>query len=123
MRTIWMMLAASVASPAVAADQFDLICKGRTKRDAAHFRIDLKQGEWCREDCRGTFKIASVTEGRLTLEDSKPAFRGDAERSIWINRISGEYAESGVAYKGAMPDSSGGTCEASEFSGFPAKKF
>jgi hypothetical protein len=109
-----------IAMPAVAADQFDLVCK--SGRSEARYRIDLGSGEWCQDDCKGTARIASVTSGILTLVDQKPVRPNDIAISVIINRATGRWYRS-VSMPRDVPTITDGICEPSDFTGFPITKF
>ena len=89
MRTVTVVLGLLAATPAVAADQFDLVCSAKT--ETQHYRLDLVKNEWCFGKCENVQKISSVTSGMITLADHQPAFRGDYTAYNQINRISGEW--------------------------------
>lgn len=65
------------ASPAVAADQFDLACKGYkwTKLGGSgedysfRVRIDLAAKKWCDGDCKAAQPITSVGDQEVVLTD------------------------------------------------------
>jgi len=64
-------------SPAIAADQFDLLCKGDKwtvqggSGEIHNFRarIDLAAQKWCEGDCKTVQSIASVAADKLVLTD------------------------------------------------------
>jgi hypothetical protein len=114
-----------VASPAMAADQFDLVCKGREKASAiarwrpveVRYRLDLSRKVYCRFDCTGLESIHSVDDARIDFAPPADAARGTTavhyiERSDgrWTDFISGLGTREGV-------------CEPAPFSGFPTPKF
>lgn len=110
-----------VAVPALAADQFDLLCTGgRGGRETMHYRLDLARGEYCFGKCESIAKIAGVTSGMITLYDDQPKFSGDTRSYNTINRITGEwrwYNFSPRLSVAAMDIT--GSCELDDFSGFP----
>lgn len=116
----WILVAAVIAAPAAAADQFDLICKA--KKTEVRYRVDLSRGEWCSEDCRRVLPVANVTTGELTLEDVRPTRRDDPTSLIRINRSTGQW-HTFFAIGSLMPSGHDGLCEPAPFSGFPATKF
>jgi len=94
---------AGVAIPAQASanDRFDLICNGmesastRAKPQpiSKRYRIDLIAAQWCVDGCKlGTLPLVKVTPGELTLVDDVPQFASDDEKSITINRMSGDWS-------------------------------
>jgi hypothetical protein len=120
MRKWWVAIGMLAATPAVAADQFDLVCTA--KKDVTRYRVDLNRGEWFLEKCRGVVKIAEVTAGTLTLLDEKAAKSGDVEHHIIINRSTGDWYSS-FSVGDLAPSVERGTCEPASFSGFPSPKF
>lgn len=111
-----------LATPAAAAEQFDLICSA--KKTSEHYRLDLATGEYCWGSCQRIEKIASVTSGMITLMDIKPVLRGDPEVRKTINRSTGEWNWYSFAPRfDVSPDIVTGTCQPAPFSGFPAAKF
>lgn len=109
------------AAPAVAADQFDLLCTA--KKANVRYRVDLNRGEWCSDECRSTYKIDAVTSADLTLENKPPKFRGDGVSLVRINRSTAEWQEIRTFSFGTTTVNNKGTCKPSEFSGFPKAKF
>lgn len=65
------------ASPAAAADQFDLACKGYkwtkiggpSQDYSFRARIDLAAEKWCEGECKAALPIFSVTPDELVLTD------------------------------------------------------
>lgn len=117
MRIAILVLGLLAATPAVAADQFDLVCVA--KKDSEHYRINLQTGEWCFGSCKRVMKIKEVTEGTITLFDDKPT---DAVRTTAYNRIDRRTGQ--WEWYNYSPDLSivamhiTGTCEPAPFSGF-----
>ena len=108
-----------VASPAFAADQFDLVCTG--KSIAAHYRIDLARGEACDGACDRIWKMGDATSSELRIVDLPSRFRDEvAERSI-VNRQTGAWHY--YLSASGEPDGYEGHCEPAPFTGFPAAKF
>ena len=112
------------SAPALAADQFDLVCTGKRKLDQAHFRVDLQRGEWCADTCKNVAKIEAVTSGEILLYEHKPAFRNDKEEVGRISRVTGAWYSSSFdpSYM-ITPITQTGTCESAPFSGLPTPKF
>lgn len=108
---------ALLASPAAAADQFDLVC--RSKDETVRYRVDLATKEWCWEQCRfGTWRIADVTSSRIVFKDEKTdtsTVTNTVDRSTGINRRFNRNRYSTFA--------SSADCEIAPFSGFPKAKF
>ena len=127
------MLAAMLASPAMAADQFDLVCKGTVKEAVAgrpkptevRYRIDIDAREWCRDACTETYPIAAVEPGNLVLREHVPERRGDFRSYQTVDRTSGAWADYFNDFQGlnGLYFETTGVCTADAFGGFPAKKF
>lgn len=115
MRIVALAVVLGVASPAVAADQFDLICSG--PKASERYRVDLAKNEWCFGKCDLVQKIASVTSGLLSLHDHTPAFANDSRYYLRINRVTGEWSwyNYDPKYKSVMDIK--GKCEPVAFSG------
>ncbi|WCT75039.1 hypothetical protein PQ455_07440 [Sphingomonas naphthae] len=111
-----------LATPALAADQFDLICTA--KKTTVRYRVDLARGEWCDGDCKVTRKITAVTTGFLTLVDENPTSEHAYRESTTVNRVDGSwYTMSYFTWSSRVPSATKGTCEPTAFTGFPAAKF
>jgi hypothetical protein len=126
------MIALAASSPAVAADQFDLICAG-TQRTlfgvtdkqepySERFRIDLKTQQWCRADCGAVRKIAEVQQAYLRLEPSSNELTADGQKRFdqVISRTDGRlltvYMVNGRNF---FSMTTAATCKSAPFSGFP----
>jgi hypothetical protein len=126
------MIALAASSPAVAADQFDLICAGTqrtmsgvTDKQAPYsdrFRIDLKSQQWCHADCGAVRKIAEVQQAYLRLEPSSNEMTADGPKRFdqVISRTDGRlltiYLVQGRNFFSMTTDA---TCKPAPFSGFP----
>lgn len=136
MQTFKVVLAAAigltVATPAVAANQFDLKCKGTQEKKTGApatawnetFRMDLDAKRWCRGACRTAAPIASVTADEITIIDSRATTGGPADTVLWVSRTTGqvrEYVEAG--WSGATFDLAKGSCTRDLYSGLPGTKF
>src|SRR3546814_13062201 len=75
----------AIASPALAADQFDLVCTS-TEGSADRYRIDLTKGEACSGNCDRIWKMGEATTGELKVINKQPAFRGDMEECMFVDR-------------------------------------
>lgn len=118
MRALFLALA-MISTPAIAADQFDLVCKGGGK--PVRYRIDLAKGEACSDSCDRVWKIGRVTSGEISVIDRAPNYANDLEERMVVNRQSGEWRYfMSLSGKSATDQ---GTCEVATFSGFPAAKF
>ncbi|HEY9581108.1 MAG TPA: hypothetical protein VIR65_14740 [Rhizorhapis sp.] len=111
----------AIASPALAADQFDLVCTS-TEGSADRYRIDLTKGEACSGNCDRIWKMGEATTGELKVINKQPAFRGDMEESMFVDRQTGQYRYYNYI-DGLRPHSRKGVCQVAPFSGFPAQKF
>lgn len=120
MRTI-ILATMLMATPAAAADQFDLVCTA--KKEQQRYRIDLGAGEWCSGDCSTVRKIAEVTTGMITLVNLAPQPPRNETTYNRINRQTGawEWFNEEPGYSSIQDIK--GSCSASPFSGFPAAKF
>lgn len=121
MRAWWVAIVGLVTTPAMAADQFDLVCTA--KKTTVRYRIDLAKAEWCSEGCVKTYKMASITTGELVLEDEQPQYPGGNLASVRVSRTSGSWSEIHAFAGAGAPISREGHCEPAPFSGFPTAKF
>lgn len=107
-----------VATPAAAADQFDLVCSGQYQRSAVAkpqpaeriYRVDLAARTWCIEDCSVVLPIADADTARITFQSFK---RRGVEVKHWVDRTSGEVSDIDFT----------GKCEAAPFTPIPPRKF
>lgn len=110
---------AMLATPAAAADRFDLVCTA--DKATVRYRVDIAKGEACSGSCDRIWKMGPSTSGQLRIIDRAPAFRGDLEERAVVNRVTGQWTTlvvaSGKRYDGV------GRCEVAFFSGFPAAQF
>jgi hypothetical protein len=114
-RTAIIMTALLAATPALAADQFDLICK--SKSETIRYRVDLSAGEWCWEKCEGAHKIASITSTRVTFkEEDVPSGKSYA----YVDRVTGKWWQ--FHQDRNSTSSNDGFCEPAPFTGFGAEK-
>lgn len=129
------------ASPATAADQFDLFCRGKIESFSLsgskvepfeyHYRLDLVQAKYCQGNCRALFDIAKVQPGSLTMSEKRTDTPSeDSFSTIVINRETGELVGSAGSRFPGRPELTVtlkwlGTCEPGPFSGFtePKTKF
>lgn len=114
------LVVAMVATPATAADQFDLVCQH--EKGATRYRVDLAKNEACSDTCDRVWKMGPATTGELKLIDQVPAYRGDLEELATVNRITGEYRYRSQ-FSNLRATHREGRCEVTGFSGFPAAKF
>jgi hypothetical protein len=111
-----------IATPAAAADQFDLVCEGKVGAlsFSARYRVNLATREWCEDSCERTRGISAVTARTIVLYNKLKASDLDSEARISINRETGEWSD----YY-SSPDQGWdeiGKCEVAPFSGFPVVK-
>jgi hypothetical protein len=114
-----------IATPAVAADQFDLTCKGRERPTAmskwrpyeVRYRVDTSAKIYCRFTCEATETITSVDGAKIVF--AKGEQRAGASTIIhYVDRTDGKW----VYFISGMADAEG-VCEVAPFSGFPNPKF
>lgn len=114
-----------LSTPAMASDQFDLICKGRQRILPSNhwrpyevrYRVDLAQMIYCRFDCKSTESVAAADAARITFQVPASASRS-AYIVHYVDRADGHWKY----YVGGDSDAEG-ACEPKPFSGFPAAKF
>ncbi|MFN3858150.1 MAG: hypothetical protein ACK4RV_10390 [Caulobacter sp.] len=123
------LIASLVAAPALAADQFDLLCTGTVKWRAtgaaepwsSRYRVDLAAKIWCQGECTETRPLVSADNSRIVfVERDAPGQRRDLE---WhrVSRTTGKlthYVSSGSLYMDVEAN-----CEPAAFSGMPRAKF
>ncbi|MFN3675290.1 MAG: hypothetical protein ACK4TC_04870 [Sphingomonas pseudosanguinis] len=107
-----------LSAPAVAADQFDLVCMfGKTE---VRYRVDLARGEACQSVCDRVWKMGAVTSGEIVLLDTMHDYQTEVAQKIVVNRTSGILQH----WIGRVrPFTEAATCRSDPFSGFPAAKF
>lgn len=122
MKSIVLAAIAVVASPAMAADQFDLVCTA--KQESTRFRVDLQRKEFCFDTCERVMPIAEITSGMLTFRKTDPSPPDNARSYNRVNRSTGEWEwYSYTPRVSRHVQDIKGACESAEFSGFPAAKF
>ena len=89
-----------------------------TTEDRLTYRVDLEARRWCRDQCRETRPIYEITDGQLVLEQTD---RGNISRLVMVNRETGRLIDY-IAYEGRRVEARG-TCQRSEFTGFPERRF
>jgi len=115
-----------LGTPALAADQFDLVCKGqerysvvgRWKPASYRYRIDLQSLRWCSGTCDGTSKIEDVSDGVITLSDKKREPFNSSTETHWIGRRKGDLHYAYSSGPGLYEEREA-QCEPAEFTGFP----
>lgn len=118
MKLVAGLMMALVAAPAVAADQFDLVCVAGKSR--THFRVDLAQNSWCWDQCKETQKIVSVSQAKIVFVDQKPHLQKDPTIWNWVDRETGKWTSYSY-FPGIdlVPIRKEGFCEPGPFTGFP----
>lgn len=126
---------------AAAADQFDLVCKGTVTTKTAsgtkvedfsrHLRIDLSQGKYCDDDCRGLFDIVKVNPAAIVIDEG--VLEAGTFTSVFItsiDRVTGRYSSLEHISEGQEAPSrksieTNAICEPRPFSGFeiPGTRF
>ncbi len=118
-----------LASPAYAADQFDLICKGRHKTSRLgswkpyelRYRVDLATKAYCAGQCAEARTIADISAAEITF-DRQPTPNSAVALQHRVNRTTGEWRYYLASPTGLIQDAEG-RCEAAPFSGLPDAKF
>lgn len=117
MRALLVIVAGLMASPAMAADQFDLLCSfGKTP---VRYRIDIPRGEACEGDCTRVWKMGPVTAGEIRLLDTLSSAE-EVPQTITINRQTGALKH-WIGGRRSLTEQA--ICEPTKFSGFPPPKF
>lgn len=108
-----------IATPAMAADQFDLVCKFGSS--TVRYRVDLIRGEACQAECSRIWRMGPISDGELRLLDLDSSDPSEVPQTITVNRQTGELRHwiGGIG----RPILETGRCESAPFSGFPARKF
>lgn len=132
MKAVLGLMLALAAAPAVAADQFDLVCKGEAKTYVlgeaspveARYRVDLKAGRWCKDECAITQPIHAVEDWKIEFLSHPAANEGERQEMEWVDRRSGAWSVSSITANDlrARFYSASGTCTPAAFSSFPVVK-
>jgi hypothetical protein len=120
------------STQAMAANQFDLVCKGtqQLKTGAPEtewkdtFRFDLDQKRWCRGACKTAAAIDSITTDEIVVSNSRASTGSRIEAGLTFRRATGEvreYVDAGWA--GSSFDLASGKCTKDLYSGMPDNKF
>jgi hypothetical protein len=125
-----MILAGLVATPAMAADQFDLVCKGRQKTSISgawkpyeqRYRVDVAAKTYCRYDCKAVESVKSVDAARIEFEASDRSEPGNVALIHYVDRSDGKWV---YLFSGGSSsfESVEGVCEPAPFTGLPATRF
>ena len=114
-----------LAAPAVAADQFDLVCRGKQRvgignemKPIEHrYRADLAAKKWCMDGCTRIDDIAAFNDNEIAFINVDRKIGSRFWESDKVYRTTGFWlhVRSG-AYDGIDIE---GRCEPAAFSGFP----
>jgi hypothetical protein len=121
MRRLWFAIGVLAATPAIAANQFDLICTANKTK--VHYRVDLDTGLYCEAGCYDAYKISDITPNMIVFERHARTSAGDKEylQQVRTNGAWIKYFDSG---SGAKPSISlTGQCRRELFSGFYMNRF
>lgn len=120
MHRLWLAIGVLTATPATAANQFDLICTANKTK--VHYRVDLDTRLYCEGSCSDAYKISDITPGLIVFERHERAFAGDKEylQQVRTNGAWIKYFDAGSG--GKMPVSLTGQCRREAFSGFYPKR-
>lgn len=111
---------------ALAADKFDLYCKG-TNTDARgvtsewteQYSIDLTAGRWCAGTCGQVKGVVRFDAGEIVLTD-----RDDRPAGRWVEKLTVNRSTGLVRHLSPYFDwDRRGTCEPKPFSSIPETKF
>lgn len=126
-------IAMLIATPATAADQFDLECNGTIQEEIngpvkPHkfgFRINLVTRTWCWDHCERTFPIQEVMPERIVLRDErKNSAREELLAIVEIDRRTGKFSGQWIEIRPfPLYRKTLGDCVVKPFSGFPQTKF
>jgi hypothetical protein len=125
-RVIVLAVSLIAATPSVAADQLDLVCKGKKQIgmsaryvDVEHrYRLDLSARKWCVDTCQATLSLASVDDEVIYFLNEEEKFKGDPWEIDRTYRATGFWVH--IRSNTAAPLEEQGHCEPAAFSGFPA---
>jgi hypothetical protein len=86
------------------------------------FRVNLTTGLWCWNRCTATSRIAAVDDSSITFHRQED---DTGDEVTTVNRRTGALFERERIFlrPGMFITLTQGTCEPSDFTGFPAKKF
>ena len=114
------------------AATFNLVCNGpmttdfgdgklsETVQQTTEFRVDLDKKRYCQDECNLTSPIEAVYETQIVFQNTLNEQEKSGTR-MFVNRESGGlYADTMI---GKFRVIRIGTCERSEFTGFPTKRF
>lgn len=121
MRRLWFAIGVLAAPPAIAANQFDLICTANKTK--VHYRVDLDTPLYCEADCSDPYKISDITPSMIVFERHERAFARDKEilEQVRTNGAWIKFFDSGSGTKTST--SLTGQCRREPFSGFYPRRF
>jgi len=120
------------AVPALAANQYDLNCKGTQQKATGKpatpwtetFRIDLDAKRWCRGACKTASGIDSITTDEIVLMDSRATTGGPGNTVTTFSRSTGTVREAVMAgWSGSSFGIAEGKCTRDLYGGMPDNKF
>jgi len=116
MRRLWFAIGILAAPPAIAANQFDLICTANKTK--VHYRVDLDTGIYCEAGCSEPSKISDITPDAIVFERHGRKFAGDKEmlEQVRTNGAWMKFLDAGIGAKTST--SLIGQCRRDLFSGF-----
>jgi hypothetical protein len=108
---------ALIATPAAAADQFDLICVSKYHDATFHYRVDLTAGKYCVTQDAGK-RLTSIGDQCFqdVLYAGSSAINFGVNPIQYVDRTTGVWAFKPLGDRYVMYR---GTCEPARFSGFP----
>jgi hypothetical protein len=117
MRMLLLAIGVLAATPAIAADQFDLVCTAdKTK---VRYRVDLGTQMYCEARCSRIAKIFDTTPSMIVFERHERAFAGGKDILDQVNRTTGTWTKFFDSGSGANTHISlTGQCRRALFSGF-----
>ena len=89
MRRAIMLTAVAFATPASAADPYDLACSSKTSN--VRYHIDIDQGKWCADECKNVQAIAKVTSEAIFLVKHRVLFTNRPRGEIRISTDTGAW--------------------------------
>ena len=130
---ILMIGIALIATPAAAAEQFDLDCEGQKTEEVGanpvdeivKLSVDLKSMQYCYRPCQKVLPVDQVFADRIILRSYTHSDRGVLiSFHAQIDRKTGEYS---YVVERKLPSFKKSVtlamCQAAPFSGFPETKF
>lgn len=131
MRTSFVLLFALISTPAAAADQFDLVCKGEWRFGPTdpyephdfRLRVDLAAKKYCELDCKVLKPIEDVQPQRIVFRTATEIERAsDTLVYHYVDRTNGNFRQFLSSQHPYHWQDLKGTCEPATFSGFGEEK-